>query len=315
MKLMGRWLAALALCLVVTIVNPAGALGVTRATAPIHPFTGDGDPASLFNAHVAAPTGTGTLTLVREAGNPYNDETPPSVQGVAFKVAKVTGVTLATAQSWQDIKSLTPEKVADKLDSPVTQSTDSNGRAVFDHLSVGLYLISQEQEHASGKIAPFLITVPVADKTRHSWNYRLVITPKPQPRTPTGSTSGSGTGPYVSGEVSKDTTPTPTPSESKSPTPTADPNPGNGNKTYSANKDHNKQEPPVKSVWLRAPNGDLILVAPDGTIMARLPATGVIVAQVGGMALFLIGVGMWILLRTKRRQESQDAASVEALHK
>lgn len=328
MKQWGRWLAVIAACALVTVANPFGAEAsdtlpaIAPAGSTHGSITGDGDPEAILKK--GAPTGSGTLTVQLYQGNPYDDVKAPNSVGVKIKVAKVKNVTFANGTSWNEIKKLTIAQATQKgLAAPTTATTDNNGKAEFNNLTVGLYLVSPQETNTS--FHPFLVTLPVADKTRGEWNYHLVITPKPQAKKPTTPpSSGGGTLDVDTGANSKDTSkqvtksPTPTPSPSNSQTqktsPGTDttPTPKTGNTgeiPADALKMEKREKPPVGGVWMRAPNGDMILVAPNGEIIARLPATGVVATQIGGAALVLLALGMAILAWARRRAKRENDAS------
>ncbi|NMW64550.1 cell surface protein [Mobiluncus mulieris] len=326
MKQWGRWLAVIAACALVTVANPFGAEAsdtlpaIAPAGSTHGPITGDEDPEIILKK--GAPTGLGTLTVQLYQGNPYDDIKAPNSVGVKIKVAKVKNVTLADSASWSDIGNLTIAQATQAPTTATTATTDNNGKAEFNNLTVGLYLVSPQETNTS--FHPFLVTLPVADKARGEWNYHLVITPKPQAKPTTPPSSGGGTLDVDTGANSKDTSkqvtksPTPTPSPSNSQTqktsPGTDttPTPKTGNTgeiPADALKMEKREKPPVGGVWMRAPNGDMILVAPNGEIIARLPATGVVATQIGGAALVLLALGMAILAWARRRAKRENDAS------
>lgn len=123
-----------------------------------------------------------------------------------------------------------PGKLQSKIQSTASKTTasiDSNGRASFGNLSLGLYLLVQNK--TADKYSPvktFLVSVPMAKDG--SWNYNIDATPKmststynkppetpPTPSTPTTPTTpttpNTPTTPSTSSTPATPTTPTTTP--------------------------------------------------------------------------------------------------------
>lgn len=342
MKQWGRWLAAIAAGALVAVTSPDGAIANSTLPATVPtvmtaavPITGDGDPSAILTS-AGAPSGTGTLKVSLYKGNPHDDVKPPKVVGVKIQVQKVKDVSLADSTSWNSIKNLTPEQAATKELEPVASvTTDNNGTVKFTNLAVGLYLVKQ-LDTTVPSFHPFLVTLPVADKAKRTWNYQLEIQPKPNiPKPPdTGQTGGSGDGGsgggINGGSTNQDKpivifTEIPTPSPA-TPTPSTIPtqspaiqssgpnfNPGNDDISHAEPSDTpksaKKDKPPIGGAWMRAPNGDMVLVGPDGEILARLPATGVVAMQIGGAALLCLALGMVILMWVRRRAQREHDAS------
>lgn len=140
------------------------------------------------------------LTVVKSAGDPftqYGDPTNPlantqrePIPGIAFVIRKVEGVDLTTNDGWrmaQEMKAVdfyTGGQHANKLGSPITQTTDATGSAVFSNLELGLYYVAEDassaQENHLTISEPFLVTLPHTDVTRTSWMYELTVNPKNQ---------------------------------------------------------------------------------------------------------------------------------------
>ena len=86
------------------------------------------------------------------------------------------------------------------------QATDNNGRAAFDGLPAGIYLVAQAGSKSSIVIAPFLVFVPTLNETQGGWNYEAITYPKvgyvkpgnkpdANPDTDPDPDTGPGTGP------------------------------------------------------------------------------------------------------------------------
>lgn len=135
--------------------------------------------------------------------------TQKPIEGVKFKITRVvkkdgSALDLSSAQAWKDIEGLIQDnktateelaaknlKVSTESKDQYEKTTDANGKADFDGLGQNLSLYYVEEDLANstpkqdGKLVkitkqvnPFLVTVPLPDKTTHGWLYKLKIYPK-----------------------------------------------------------------------------------------------------------------------------------------
>jgi len=119
------------------------------------------------------------------------------------------------AESGEALEDLSAPELAEELagyaqeENGDTLQIDDNGKALFDELELGLYLVVQ-YDAAEGyeKVSPFLVTVPV--NINGSYIYQVDATPK------VGTLKQSG-------QVPPGVTPTPTPNPEDTPTPTPNP--------------------------------------------------------------------------------------------
>lgn len=177
-------------------VSAALFLGTPMASADIRTVIGSVDSQAVSDIDADS---TVDLTIIK---------TPPqNVSGITFTVRKVKGVDLLTAEGWESARrmSVVGAKIRG-FDTEVSETTDAEGKAYFNGLPIGLYLVSQQGSSASyGKEpAEFLITLPTGSDDGTYWNYDVEVfakeedednpptpptppvpTPTPPPGTPT----------------------------------------------------------------------------------------------------------------------------------
>lgn len=72
-------------------------------------------------------------------------------------------------------------KAADGAVPTATAVTGEDGRATFEELGVGLYLVRQNgfaQEPCFSQIEPFIVSVPMTNEQGDGWNYAVKAAPK-----------------------------------------------------------------------------------------------------------------------------------------
>ena len=138
---------------------------------------------------------TGSLTVILSSGG-----TPiPGGTVSLYLVASREGEEMVTASEFScwdgeltagSARELIQLALAMQLKA-VKQSVDQNGRAVFEDLPQGIYLLAQE-EPAQGwePICPFFVSIPYASNGQ--WVYDVVAKPKaePQPQEPGNPETG-----------------------------------------------------------------------------------------------------------------------------
>ena len=129
---------------------------------------------TLFKYEVANTSeyttpGTGETETVTET-----DTTKP-LQGVTFELYKVGNVDSIQTDA-TDPATYTP------TGTPVTKTTDVNGKAEFTNLDLGRYYVVETDapENVSQKTAPFFVDVPTTDKNGENWIYDVKVYPKNQ---------------------------------------------------------------------------------------------------------------------------------------
>lgn len=136
-------------------------------------------PKSLTIHKFAQPATQGT------APNGLELQTPPpagdALVGVHFKIEKVTNVDLSTNQGWEETVGLTPANVAGNLELAAEGETAAGGVLKFDGLDQAVYLVT-ETAPGPNNIAfaaqPFLVTLPLPNKTDNTWIYDVHVYPK-----------------------------------------------------------------------------------------------------------------------------------------
>lgn len=165
------------------VITALSTFTFTASAFAAPPVIGDGDGLDTSAMDV---TERGTLTVIKSGDNPFDDPVPGGkpngpVEGQQIRISKVPNISLQGA-NWQDLNRLRLKELAPKA-LPVTVAvTDEAGKAVFRDLPVGMYLVDElspaDTTHKYRQIAPFLVTIPIADPQRAQWSYRFVVTPK-----------------------------------------------------------------------------------------------------------------------------------------
>ena len=146
----------------------------------------------------AAPAGegnidfdaTGSITVHKHsqpeiAGDPATGQNrgflPGPLKGVEFSLQQVTSINLEKVNDWAQLKELEPKDVEGDLKAvkdPV--KTNANGVATFEGLDVGVYVVTEGEDHGDNNIVrkaePFLVMIPTA--VDGEWNYDVHVYPK-----------------------------------------------------------------------------------------------------------------------------------------
>lgn len=173
--------ALLALVLLAFGARPAAAAAITGDVEGL--AVGSIDPSAHYS-----------LTVIRTAPNPFDD---PSVHageaaaaGIEVTIRRVNGIDLTTAAGWNAARDLEASTVAD-LGPARTAITDDRGRARFDDIAIGVYLVVETPARGT-RPAPFLVTVPSGDVEKPRWIRAVEVyakdappdAPEPPPSTP-----------------------------------------------------------------------------------------------------------------------------------
>ena len=167
---------------IATAAPTASAFGVV-ATAPQLPSLVDLDP-----------TKTGSITIHKLVKDDTNGTTEGTgledttvagtpLAGAKFTVERLTNVDLTTQAGWEKLVAYNGNvdtAKADGVDAAVEKTTGADGKAKFDSLPLGAYVVT-ETETPAGYIGskPFIITVPMTHPTQKNvWNYDLHVYPK-----------------------------------------------------------------------------------------------------------------------------------------
>ena len=138
---------------------------------------------------------TGSLTIHKyeytgNAGSVGTGESTDSVpegatklSGIKFEITKAYG--LDSFYKADSIKLPTVEEAKAEIEknntSPVERTTDK-GIVKFDNLELGIYLVhesdSSAQPQITGKVADFLVSIPMTNKDKDDWLYDVHVFPK-----------------------------------------------------------------------------------------------------------------------------------------
>ena len=123
----------------------------------------------VANASEYTTPGTGETETVTET-----DTTKP-LQGVTFALYKVGNVDSIQTDA-TDPTTYTP------TGTPVTKTTNTQGKAEFTNLDLGRYYVIETEapENVSQKTAPFFVDVPTTDINGENWIYDVKVYPKNQ---------------------------------------------------------------------------------------------------------------------------------------
>lgn len=179
-----------------TIALSTAALGAPSALAQ--------DPSATTPSGVpAAPTASESANLIdanakvkldiqKYEGEPGEGSGAPQdlsklkpLAGVQFKIERIEGVDLTTAQGWSDLAGMTPSELNGKSTTEVgTITTNAEGKATIDtgsnaKFKVGVYRVTEIQKGGYTVAPPFLITLPYSG-TDGKWVYERTVYPKNQ---------------------------------------------------------------------------------------------------------------------------------------
>lgn len=139
---------------------------------------------------------TGSLTIHKyeytgNSGSVGTGESTNSVpegakklSGIKFEITKAYG--LDTFYKTDSIKLPTVEEAKAEIEKNKTNAsegtTDENGEIKFDNLKLGIYLVhesdSSAQPQITGKVADFLVSIPMTNKDEDDWLYDVHVFPK-----------------------------------------------------------------------------------------------------------------------------------------
>ncbi|MDK7110234.1 SpaH/EbpB family LPXTG-anchored major pilin [Corynebacterium amycolatum] len=129
----------------------------------------------------------GSITLYKKKGNESGTAaTGQEMEGVPGE--PLAGVTYKITKLNYDLQngdwSTFPKSAADVKDENKTgdvkeQTTGADGKAAFDDLDLGIYLV-EETDAPAGIVtgAPFIVSVPMVNEASDAWNYNVVAYPK-----------------------------------------------------------------------------------------------------------------------------------------
>ena len=153
-------------------------------------------PTASQSANVIDPNAKVTLNIQKYEGDPVGGTGAPAdttglkpLGDVEFKIERIDGVDLTTADGWGELAGLTPDKLGDNTAVNVgTIKTDSQGKATIDtgansEFKVGVYRVTEIQKGGYTVAPPFLITLPYSGQDGQ-WAYERTVYPKNQNVTP-----------------------------------------------------------------------------------------------------------------------------------
>lgn len=167
------------------VLGVASLVACSLTFAGASAFAADSDKAPWDNN---APT-TGSLTIEK-----LKDGTNEPVPGAEFTVTLVTsvvkkGIDLKTEKGWKDlakqVDDLNKGAVTPTLGTSQKMETNTEGKAKFDALGVGLYEVKESKVPAgySSDVRPFYITIPQITKGANGsknpvYTYDVTVKPK-----------------------------------------------------------------------------------------------------------------------------------------
>lgn len=106
------------------------------------------------------------------------------LSGITFEITKAYG--LDSFYKTDSIKLPTVEQAKAEIKKNKTSAregtTDINGEIIFDNLELGIYLVhesdSSAQPQITGKVADFLVSIPMTNKDEDDWLYDVHVFPK-----------------------------------------------------------------------------------------------------------------------------------------
>lgn len=178
-------------------------LSVGAPTVSAKTITGNTSPqdhekvASLAYERTADCGDVDLIVVKPTGGNEFdNPQTIGQIADIEFTAQKLAGYDLTTAEGWKKARALT-EKEAEKgpFDGDkVSARTDAEGKAYFQGLEVGLYLVKEvvpeNPQGAYKQSVPLLITLPIGfkgstDDPNPRWDCRVEVNTKvKKPSTP-----------------------------------------------------------------------------------------------------------------------------------
>ncbi|MHA7268243.1 SpaH/EbpB family LPXTG-anchored major pilin [Arthrobacter sp. HLT1-20] len=171
----GLGIAALAAAALLGSVLPANAAD---------PGPGNINPATTKSLTIHKFAQPGTLGTAPD-GNPLPGSATSgltALDGVTFKIQKVTNIDLSTNAGWLATKNLTPAGIDPaNLGAAVSGLTANGGVLTFPNLAQAVYLVT-ETDPGAHNIAfaakPFLVTLPLPNNRDNTWIYEVHVYPK-----------------------------------------------------------------------------------------------------------------------------------------
>lgn len=168
-----------------------------------------------------------SLVVEKVATNPFDPvpagEKPPAISGATFTLSEVKGIDVTTSAGRAAAKNMELDDArAQGLVRVVSQTTGDDGRAHFEGLKPGLYLLEEDEPDSAFNYhvsSPKLIILPLANLEGTSFTYENVVVTKwdkdkdvPPPSTtpvttPRDTPPPENTPPHNPGTPSKETTP------------------------------------------------------------------------------------------------------------
>ncbi|MDK4258829.1 hypothetical protein [Corynebacterium propinquum] len=141
-----------------------------------------------------------TLNIKKLPRNPHDDAIPGAkpfggVEGLTFRLSKVTGVDATTLLGREAAKKYTVQRARHEgFSESREEATNAKGVVVFNDLGPGLYLIEEfapDDEHDWRLSRPQLVILPLGDVMGENYSYDNVLVTKPDPGTPPTTPPGT----------------------------------------------------------------------------------------------------------------------------
>lgn len=110
---------------------------------------------------------------------PTDEEAKP-LAGVKFKITKIAELRDYYGTDANALPTVETAKTMSAIGTPVVKVTDVNGEAKFEELALGLYLVQETEAPAqiTGKVEPFLVSIPMTNAAGDDWLYDVHVYPK-----------------------------------------------------------------------------------------------------------------------------------------
>ncbi|MDK4258833.1 SpaH/EbpB family LPXTG-anchored major pilin [Corynebacterium propinquum] len=146
------------------------------------------------------------LTIKKLLGDPQGDDTgvpsgdAETLAGTTFTIQRLY-FDLTAQDGWRALNHYVqnPGEISEELNADggegaytETQTTGTNGEAIFDELPIGVYLVTEEPREGYSASAPFLVSLPFSDGNDGVWKYERTVYPKNQALRPNKQVDAQG---------------------------------------------------------------------------------------------------------------------------
>ena len=103
-----------------------------------------------------------------------------ALAGVKFKITKIAELSDYYGADAKAFPTVEQAKAMPAIGNSIEKVTDVNGEAKFEELALGLYLVQETEAPAqiTGKVEPFLVSIPMTNADEDDWLYDVHVYPK-----------------------------------------------------------------------------------------------------------------------------------------